>query len=65
MFYNFKLLSEFMDRNGMTEKEFCKYCRISMVMLKRIYENKRVKSETLYKIWEATLICMEEFVVNV
>jgi len=61
--FKVELLNEFMDRNGMTEEEFCRACGILMEDLEMIYNNvNAVELPVFVNICNATGFSLEQLV---
>ena len=43
MQYNYKLINEYLKKNNLTKKAFCKRCKFSLFILNNFYKCKSIK----------------------
>ena len=59
--YNVKLIKDYIEKENISEYEFCKRCGIEMFYLKRLYEgSKKIYVEQLEKICKTMGIGYED-----
>ncbi len=51
LIYNTKIIDEYLNKNNLTKKEFCKICNVSENVLRSIYKGKNVKINNFFKIF--------------